>query len=306
VAALLLATALLTQPAGSPGQRYLPAIQVNQYRWPVAGFSVMGLHRDKMPMFYGESSPPMWFQDWWLGCELYSENGQPYGQGRYHAAYVPMIWRQWDDFALRCNDGRPLLVGNEPELVEQANLTPTEMATLLHTAVSQWAGPIWCCGVMVQHIGYMSQVIAEYRRLYGAWPPNVGVHAHLYVVGPDGSPVVTSVGDDDVARAQTAFDGFMALLAANGLLTRRVIVSECCVLSNTLSQAGIMSAASRLVNHAKSNSSVATVAWFSVYSQGAPAGSEFVSSDLVTGDQVNNLGRAWLDYAAGGRVLRGD
>lgn len=257
-------------------------------------------------MFYGESSPPMWFQDWWLGCELYSENGQPYGQGRYHAAYVPMIWRQWDDFALRCNDGRPLLVGNEPELVEQANLTPTEMATLLHTAVSQWAGPIWCCGVMVQHIGYMSQVIAEYRRLYGAWPPNVGVHAHLYVVGPDGSPVVTSVGDDDVARAQTAFDGFMALLAANGLLTRRVIVSECCVLSNTLSQAGIMSAASRLVNHAKSNSSVATVAWFSVYSQGAPAGSEFVSSDLVTGDQVNNLGRAWLDYAAGGRALRGD
>lgn len=266
----------------------------------------MGAFRDKMPIFYTEDSPPMWFADWWLGCEMYSENGTNYGRGLYHASYVPMIWREWDDFVLRCNDGRPLLVGNEPELAGQANLTPTEMATLLHTAVtSSWDGPVWCCGVMVQHVGYMGQVISEYRRLYGAWPPTVGIHAHLYVVGPDGSPVVTSISDADVTRAQTAFDEFMALLTDEGLVNRWVVLSECCVLSNVLSQAEVLGAASRLVNHAMSNPDVATVAWFSVYSQGGGV-SEFISSDLVTGDQVNVLGVAWLDYAAGGRVLRGD
>lgn len=264
----------------------------------------MGAFRDRVPIFYVDDSAPMWFQDWWLGCEMYSENGQVYGQGLYHASYVPMIWREWDDFILRCNDGRPLLVGNEPELEGQANLTPTEMAILLHVAVGQWAGPVWCCGVMVQHAGYMAQVVGEYRRMFGQWPPGVGIHAHLYVVGPDGSPVIASVGDDDVTRAQAAFDGFMALLATNGLLGRRVVVSECCVLSNTLTQTEVLGAASRLVNHAMSNPDVATVAWFSVYSQGGGA-SEFVSSDLVTSDQVNGLGRAWLEYATG-RVLRGD
>lgn len=269
----------------------------------------MGTFRDKIPVFYAAdgSGPPMWFGDWWLGCEMYSENGQPYGQGRYHAAYVPTVWSEWDPFLLRCNDGRPVLIGNEPELASQANLTPTEMATLLRQVVtSGWTGPIYCCGVMVQHTAYMRSVVSEYRRLYGAWPPTVRIHTHLYIVGLDGSPVITSVGDDDVMRAQAAFDEFMALLAANGLLVRRVVVSECCVLSNVLSQAEVLSAASRLVNHAMSNQNVATVAWFSIFSAGAPAGSEFRASDLVTGSQVNALGRAWTDYAASGRVLRGD
>ena len=286
-----------------PGQRYLPTVQVNQYRWQPVGFSVMGAFRDKIPVFYAAdgSGPPMWFGDWWLGCEMYSENGQPYGQGRYHAAYVPTVWSEWDPFLLRCNDGRPVLIGNEPELASQANLTPTEMATLLRQVVtSGWTGPIYCCGVMVQHTAYMRSVVSEYRRLYGAWPPTVGIHAHLYVTGLDGSPVITSVSDADVTRAQTAFDGFMALLAANGLLRQRVVVSECCVLSNVLSPADVWGAASRLVEHAMASGNVATVAWFSVYSAGAPAGSQFVSSDLVTGDQVNALGTAWLDYAGGG------
>lgn len=297
---LLIAT-LLTQPVTLPGQRYLPAIQVNQYRWPQAGLTVMGLFRDQLPVIYAAdgSGPPMWVGDWWLGCEMWSsENGQVYGQGLYHASYVPTVWSEWDPFLLRCNDGRPVLVGNEPESASQANLTPTEAATLLHTVVtSGWSGPVYCCGVMVQHVGYMTQVIAEYRRMFGAWPQGVGVHTHLYVMGPDGSPIITSVTDADIARAQAAFDEFMALLAANGLLGRRVVVSECCVLSNVLSPADVWGAASRLVNHAMASGHVATVAWFSVYSAGAPVGSEFVSSDLVTGDQVNDLGRAWLEWA---------
>ena len=89
----LVVAALLTQ------RQFLPAIQINQYRWPQAGFSVMGVNRDRLPEFYNVDAPPMWFADWWLGCEMYSDNGQPYGQARYHAAYVPMIWRAWDDFA---------------------------------------------------------------------------------------------------------------------------------------------------------------------------------------------------------------
>lgn len=306
---VLLVTVLLSQPSTLPGQRYLPTIRVNQYRWPQTGFSVMGTFRDKMPVFYTAdgSGPPMWFGDWWDGCRMYIENGQVYGQGLYHASYVPMIWGEWDPLLLECNDGRPVLVGNEPELATQGDLTPTEMATLLRTVVtSGWSGPIWCCGVMVQHTAYMRAVVSEYRRLYGAWPLAVGIHAHLYVTGPDGSPVITSVSDADVIRAMSAFDEFIALLATNGLLGRRVVVSECCVLSNVLSQAEVWGAAERLVNHAMSNQNVATVAWFSIFSAGAPAGSEFRASDLVTGSQVNALGRAWTDYAASGRVLRGD
>ena len=57
--------------------------------------------------------------------------------------------------------------------------------------------------------------------------------------------------------------------------------------------------------HVMSNPATATVAWYSVYSLGAGDG-EFGASDLTAGDQVNALGRAWLNYAAGGRVLRGD
>ena len=288
-------------------QQFMPLTPVSDYRWPAAGVAVPGAFRDDLPVLYRAdgSGPPIWFADWWLGCELYSENGLPYGQGLYRASYVPMVRRAWDPFALRCNDGRPLLVGNEPELAGQDNMTPAAMASLLHTAIAQWRGPVWCCGVLVQHTGYMAQVIAEYRRLYGAWPPSVGVHVHLYVMGPDGSPVISSLSDEDVTRAQAALDAFLALLADNGLLARRVVISECCVLSNILTPAQVWSAARRMLDYAGDNPAVATVGWYALRSRGAGL-DEFAASDLVTGGEINALGTAWLDYAAGGRVLRGD
>lgn len=294
---VLLVIILLSQYSALPEQQYLPMIQINQYRWPITGFSVMGAFRDKMPIFYAEDSnnPPMWFQDWWLGCEMYSENGTNYGKGLYHASYVPMVYNEWDSFLLRCNDGRQVLVGNEPELISQSNLTPTEMAILLHTVIGQWNGPVYCCGVMVQHTAYMAQVVAEYRRMFGQWPSTVGVHAHLYIVGLDGSPIVTSVNDADIARAKESFDEFMALLEVNNLLHQRIVISECCVLSNILNQDDVVRASYSLINYAMENPSIATVSWFSVYSQGGGVG-EFVSSDLVTGNQINDLGRTWLDY----------
>ncbi len=295
---VVLAFVAMQPVAVVPSQRYFPTIQINQYHWPRAGFSVMGAFRNKMPILYAAdgSGPPMWFGDWWLGCEMYSENGETYGRGLYHASYIPTVWGVWDAFLLRCNDGRPVLVGNEPEIAGQANLTPTEMAALLRTVVtSSWSGPVYCCGVMVQHQAYMAQTIAEYRRLYGAWPHGVGVHAHLYIVGTDGSPVVTSVTDANIARAQASFDDFMTLLSANGLLRQRVVVSECCALSRVLSQADVMRAAYSLVNHAMANGHVATVAWFTLFSGNLV--DQFPSSDLVTGDQINELGQAWLEYA---------
>lgn len=274
----------------------MPEIHVNQYRWPAAGVAVPGAFRDDLPVLYRAdgSGPPIWFADWWLGCEMYSDNGLPFGQGLYHASYVPMVRRAWDPFALRCNDGRPLLVGNEPELAGQDNMTPAAMASLLHTAIAQWRGLIWCCGVMVQHTAYMAQVIAEYRRLYGAWPPSVGVHAHLYLVGQDGSPVISSLSDEDVTRAQAALDAFLALLADNGLLARRMVISECCVLSNSLSQAQVWGAAQRLLANVWDNPAVATVGWYALRSQGGGP-DEFAASDLVADGQMTELGRAWLE-----------
>ena len=112
---------------------------------------------------------------------------------------------------------------------------------------------------------------------------------------------VTSVNDADIARAQASLDEFMALLEVNNLLHQRVVVSECCVLSNTLIQDDMIQASYSLVNYAMENPSIATVAWFSVYSRGGGV-SEFVSSDLVTGSEVNSLGQAWLNYALGRRL----
>lgn len=296
---VLLVTALLSQPSTLPGQRYLPTIQVDQYRWPRAGFSVMGSFRDKMPLFYAENDdgPPMWFQDWWLGCEMYSENGTNYGRGLYHASYIPTLWNTWNPFVLRCRDERPLLVGNEPELESQANLTPVEMATLLHVAVDNWNGPIYCCGTMMQHLPYLQQVIDSYRQMYGQWPVSVGIHAHAYIVGQDGSPIINTIDYADVNRATLAFDEFMSLLSANNLLQKKVVVSECCLLSNTINHEDVLTYTYPLINHIAANNNIATIAWFSVYSQGAPPGSQFVSSDLVTGNEVNSLGQAWLNYA---------
>lgn len=131
--------------------------------------------------------------------------------------------------------------------------------------------------------------------MFGQWPSTVGVHANLYIVGLDGSPIVTSVNDADIARAQASLDEFIALLEVNNLLHQRIVISECCVLSNILNQDDVVRASYSLINYAMENSSIATVAWFSVYSRGGGVG-EFVSSDLVTGNQINNLGRTWLDY----------
>lgn len=44
-----------------------------------------------------------------------------------------------------CNDGRMLLVYNEPELGHYS-ATPDEAAVFLHEWAQVWVGPVACCG----------------------------------------------------------------------------------------------------------------------------------------------------------------
>ena len=273
--------ALLAQPGDVLGQRYLPTVQINQYHWQTKGVGVPWRNRDSLAVLWSGNAVPMWHYDWWHNCALYDE--QPWAGG-----YVPMIYREWTDAALACNGGRPLLVGNEPENVEQGNLSPADQAAVLHEAVTRWAGPVYCCGVQAQHINYMRAVMAEYTSRYGPWPG--GVHFHLYAIGDDGGTILDAVDADDIARTKAAFDAMLDVIGG-----QRFVVSECCVLSATMTQNEIAAAAYPLVDYAYSQGAE-SVAWYSVKSDFF-----YNASDLVTSNRVNALGLAWLDYMAGWR-----
>ena len=126
--------------------------------------------------------------------------------------------------------------------------------------------------------------MAEYASRYGPWPG--GVHFNLYAIGDDGGTILDAVDADDIARTKAAFDAMLDVIGS-----QRFIVSECCVLSATMTQAAVAAAAYPLVNYAQQRGAE-SVAWYSVKTDFF-----YDASDLVTGDHVNDLGQAWLEWA---------
>ena len=259
---------------GAPAVVYLPLTPVGGYWWPARGFG----HPPEAWSVGHEAligERPVWFHDWWWDCGRWALDG---------AVYVPSVARAWHPEVLRCDDGRPLLVLNEPEDPNQANLSPARAAELLHTASLAWRrGEVWCCGTQVQHLGYARQLLAAYRAAYGEWPA-AGWHVHVYSQRAGRTYNATAV--TDVVEGMAALDAFVAWAAGEGVLGRGVVISEYGVLSGLVVEPVLMETFERELD---ARPVVRSRAWFSV--RYAP----WAASDLVEEDgRLTELGRMWV------------
>lgn len=165
-------TALPT-PAPEPYARrvtrrvYLPlASRVKGEVWPYVfhGFGTAPEFQQPQPPLTALSG--YWWYDWSARCR--------------DAWQVPMVWGTHVDSSLwPCNDGRPVLIGNEPERADQANATPAQMADVVHDVARGWIGPIYCCGTEARSAGWLREFRAIYEARYGRLPL-AGWHVHAY------------------------------------------------------------------------------------------------------------------------------
>lgn len=219
-----------------------------------------------------------WYQTWAPGC---ADDRQ-----------IPMVWRDEVDMVWPCNDYRPLLVANEPERVEEANMPPEAVADVVHALVwGGWRGEILCCGTWVSSIDYLDAVIASYESRYGDWDRAVtGLHAHAYS-GDAWAADINSVSR--VRAAVRATQQFVAHYRAAGHLGRGVVISEYGVLSSRVWHQPAELMPAFLVYEAgfRSTPGVVSWAWFS-------SRSKFSSSDLLEADgRLTPLGVAWRAVA---------
>jgi hypothetical protein len=170
------------------------------WQWPAQGYGVAPEWGDATDV--SALAGNGWYFDWSARCKT--------------ADQVPLVYDgrgawEWTWLAA-CNDGRPVLVTNEPERADQANLTPEQTAQLLQRIVGMWRGEVWCCGWNMWPGGseHALNTVDAYQRLYGAWP-NIGWHVHIY-----------PPWEASLAR----YDGWVSELQRRGILGRGVIVSE--------------------------------------------------------------------------------
>jgi hypothetical protein len=119
------------------------------WSWPTQGYGVA-------PEWQTVSNTAVlngvgWHYDWTARCKTPDQ--------------IPMIFDgrgawEWTWLAA-CNDGRPVLVANEPEFAGQANLSPEQTAALLHRIVGMWRGEVWCCGWNIGEDGGVTHALAN-------------------------------------------------------------------------------------------------------------------------------------------------
>lgn len=262
----------MPREVGVAGRVYVPLAPVASYRWPTRGFghppeswavSHAGLVGDR----------PYWFYDWWWDCTRWSGEGQ---------RYIPAVARAWYPAVLACDDGRPLLVLNEPEDAAQAGLAPAAAAAVLRQAVLAWDGEVWCCGIQVQHLPYARLLLAAYRAEYGDWPA-AGWHVHVYSQRDGRTKDAMAMAD--VQEGLRALDAFTLWAAGEGVLGRGIVVSEYGALADRPVDMAVMEAFEAEFGM---RADVISWAWFSV-NYGPWAGSDLVGDDGT----LTELGRAW-------------
>jgi len=100
--------------------------------------------------------------------------------------YIPMVYKDVYTEHWAYNDGRPILLFNEPERADQSNLTVAEAVKrirLVQTGLSgnrPWKGPIWVGGCQINHVNYMLDLVNEWRNTYNVDWPCTGWHVHVY------------------------------------------------------------------------------------------------------------------------------
>lgn len=101
------------------------------------------------------------------------------------ATYMPMLrTNKPATMPEVCNDGRWILVENEPEL---ARISPVTTAKLVNAISQSWAGRIACCNVFYGDIhgvmgglNWMKAFYTSYEILYNNIPPIDAVAIHIY------------------------------------------------------------------------------------------------------------------------------
>lgn len=85
-----------------------------------------------------------------------------------------------------CDDGRTLLVYNEPEL-GSFSATPTQAAIFVRYWSKTWSGPVACCGNFYSDGGgdltgvqWFIDFVKAYLSMYGELPQLSAIHLHVY------------------------------------------------------------------------------------------------------------------------------
>ena len=254
---------------------FLPWAPVHGYEWPARGFG----HPPEAWAVSHEAlidEAPVWFHDWWWDCSRWLDDP---------GLYVPSVARAWYPQVLGCNDGRPLLVLNEPEDAAQAGLTPAQAAVVLREAALTWRGEIWCCGTQVQHLPYARALLAAYRAAYGGWPAD-GWHVHVYAQRAGVTLETATLAD--AQEGLRALDAFREWAASEGVLGRGVVVSEFGVLSARSVDPAILDV---FREGFEGRPAVRAWAWFSLRYE------PWAGSDLVESDgRLTELGEAWRGW----------
>ncbi|WP_280155807.1 glycosyl hydrolase [Piscinibacter sp. XHJ-5] len=137
---------------------------------------------------------------WWYGWGLQPNAGAPSDHAaRFGMDFIPMLWRDFDDaqalaFLQAHPDVHYLLLLNEPNLTDQANLTPMQAAQLwpryeaiAATTGVQLVGPAITWGTMpgfADPVVWLDAFYAAYRAVNGNRDPRIDCLAfHWYDYG---------------------------------------------------------------------------------------------------------------------------
>lgn len=247
-------------------------------------------------------SPPMYFCDtsnlaggWWHNWT--AQFADPADK-----TYVPMHWGYAGEplsWLRGYNDGRPLLLLNEPDVSEQANLSPQQAADKLRGVIEfGWEGDIYFGGfVFIDDFTYIDAVYTSYEQRFGPIPANVYNQIHVYT-GTRGTAEMFGQSEEAVDQVKA----FIAHQRARGRPTR-TLITELGALSTakyrSADYAGLLLGLSERLHEI---SDVVGVAWYvSCYgsTNADPAGIGRDSSLIERfSDRLTILGQVW-NLAAG-------
>lgn len=261
-------------PQSEPYKVYLPLYKarVTSWPWQSLGYGIANEWQQVQPPTGALAG--LWWYDWTPRCN--------------DAHQVQMVWGGGAgevQAARSCNDGRPLLILNEPERKDQANVAPAVAARLVNDLAQWWAGPLWCCGQNAAATDWTDEFVRLYHQQYGPLPLD-GWHVHAYTNDTlDGAWFGTVVDPARVEQVMRNADAFHARYSGPMLL------SECGVLTgdwwHTPAQVAPVATAFRASLARRPY--IVSAAWFSAR---APS---FHPSDLLElSGHLTDVGQAWL------------
>jgi hypothetical protein len=166
---------------------YLPLVS-NPYQWHKVGVGLAGVSNygsgiTGTRVFTGFTN--YWYHAWGAACADWVDPSDPVNRDipmvRTHTITSFLSTMQYGP----CNDGRPVLVLNEPEGSAQDGLSITQTLYYITSVVnSTWKGPVYVGGIMIQNEDYISNVLTLWATTHNGSrfiPGVAGFHVHPYL-----------------------------------------------------------------------------------------------------------------------------